>query len=229
VHIDVWPPRVPVAEYGSVPPSNTWILGPTQRHPPTSHLDWFSCSYGTHGCNQQSDTQTTLHPHAWRRPHLCTACMRCGLTRLRAWQSRSSICRSCIFSVADHTQSRTCRPRNDAVCQRLAWPFTSAGEASKIWKGAQKAWTGAREGAGWGGCLPPRGFVGQNPPFRCVYVRKCAPQRPMLIAVWQSWSLWLGYNSVLYNKTIRYDTRRHFNVRSKADMSQLNLPHGNNN
>ena len=25
-----------------------------------------------------------------------------------------------------------------------------------------------------------------------------------------------------------YDTRRHFTVRSKADMSQLNLPHGNN-
>jgi len=27
--------------------------------------------------------------------------------------------------------------------------------------------------------------------------------------------------------TIRYDTRCYFNVRSKADMSQLNLPHGN--
>ena len=29
--------------------------------------------------------------------------------------------------------------------------------------------------------------------------------------------------------TIRYDTKCYFNVRSKADMSQLNLPHGNNN
>ena len=29
--------------------------------------------------------------------------------------------------------------------------------------------------------------------------------------------------------TIRYDTRCYFNVRSKADMSQLNLPHGNDN
>ena len=32
------------------------------------------------------------------------------------------------------------------------------------------------------------------------------------------------------NKTkvmIRYDTRCYFNVRSKADISQLNLPHGN--
>ena len=28
-------------------------------------------------------------------------------------------------------------------------------------------------------------------------------------------------------KTIRYDTRCYFNVRSKADMSRLNLPHGN--
>jgi len=26
--------------------------------------------------------------------------------------------------------------------------------------------------------------------------------------------------------TIRYDTRCYFNVRSKADISQLNLPHG---
>ena len=29
--------------------------------------------------------------------------------------------------------------------------------------------------------------------------------------------------------TLRYDTRCYLNVRSKADMSQLNLPHGNNN
>jgi len=29
--------------------------------------------------------------------------------------------------------------------------------------------------------------------------------------------------------TIRYDTRCYFNVHSKADMSPLNLPHGNNN
>jgi len=30
-------------------------------------------------------------------------------------------------------------------------------------------------------------------------------------------------------RTIRYDTRCYFNVRSKADISQLNLPHGNDN
>jgi len=29
------------------------------------------------------------------------------------------------------------------------------------------------------------------------------------------------------NVTIRYDTRCYINVRSKANMSQLNLPHGN--
>ena len=29
--------------------------------------------------------------------------------------------------------------------------------------------------------------------------------------------------------TIRYDTRCYFNVRSKANMSQLNLPHGADN
>jgi len=32
-----------------------------------------------------------------------------------------------------------------------------------------------------------------------------------------------------YSVTIRYDTRCYFNVRSKADMSRLNLPHGNDN
>jgi len=31
-----------------------------------------------------------------------------------------------------------------------------------------------------------------------------------------------------YDK-IRYDARCYFNVRSKADMSRLNLPHGNDN
>jgi len=30
-------------------------------------------------------------------------------------------------------------------------------------------------------------------------------------------------------RTDRYDTRCYFNVRSKADMSRLNLPHGTNN
>jgi len=32
-----------------------------------------------------------------------------------------------------------------------------------------------------------------------------------------------------WTELIRYDTRCHFNVRSKADISQLNLPHGTDN
>jgi len=31
------------------------------------------------------------------------------------------------------------------------------------------------------------------------------------------------------NPPLRYDTRCYFNVRSKADISQLNLPHGTDN
>ena len=34
---------------------------------------------------------------------------------------------------------------------------------------------------------------------------------------------------MIFADTIRYDTRCYFNVRSKADMSRFNLPHGNDN
>ena len=37
-----------------------------------------------------------------------------------------------------------------------------------------------------------------------------------------------SFSSSAYD-TIRYDTRCYFNVRSKADISQLNLPHGTDN
>ena len=37
------------------------------------------------------------------------------------------------------------------------------------------------------------------------------------------------YDASLRYDTIRYDTRCYFNVRSKADISQLNLPHGTDN
>ena len=43
---------------------------------------------------------------------------------------------------------------------------------------------------------------------------------------------WLGLGLViLYNcqGMIRYDTRCYFNVRSKADINPLNLPHGTDN
>ena len=33
----------------------------------------------------------------------------------------------------------------------------------------------------------------------------------------------------MFQLTIRYDTRCYFNVRSKADTSQLNLQYGNDN
>jgi len=38
-----------------------------------------------------------------------------------------------------------------------------------------------------------------------------------------------GRGDLLGYDTIRYDTRCYFNVRSKADISQLNLPHGTDN
>jgi len=45
----------------------------------------------------------------------------------------------------------------------------------------------------------------------------------VLVAPFQFRSLRDNLNIILY------DTRCYFNVRSKADMSQLNLPHGNDN
>ena len=36
-------------------------------------------------------------------------------------------------------------------------------------------------------------------------------------------------DAIFMARQIRYDTRCYFNVRSKANMSQLNLPHGNDN
>jgi len=39
------------------------------------------------------------------------------------------------------------------------------------------------------------------------------------------YGLWLS----LHDSALRYDTRCYFNVRSKADISQLNLPHGTDN
>ena len=39
----------------------------------------------------------------------------------------------------------------------------------------------------------------------------------------------VSVNSQHMASMIRYDTRCYFNVRSKADISQLNLPHGTDN
>jgi len=37
------------------------------------------------------------------------------------------------------------------------------------------------------------------------------------------------YLAIYAYRTIRYDTRCYFDVRSKADMNRLNLPHGDDN
>ena len=60
-----------------------------------------------------------------------------------------------------------------------------------------------------------------------------------LPATFLSWleiavSLWPQHQLVTRQQfhlddTIRYDTRCYFNMRSKANMSQLNLPHGTDN
>ena len=57
------------------------------------------------------------------------------------------------------------------------------------------------------------------------------------VNIWQSYKQERGClmyfarlaNTLLKDDTIRYDTRCYFNVRSKADISQLNLPHGTDN
>ena len=41
--------------------------------------------------------------------------------------------------------------------------------------------------------------------------------------------LYKTYCLCMYDAALRYDTRCYFNVRSKADISQLNLPHGTDN
>ena len=38
-----------------------------------------------------------------------------------------------------------------------------------------------------------------------------------------------GWENMGMGFKLRYDMRCYFNVRSKADMSRLNLPHGNDN
>jgi len=61
------------------PPSNTWFLGP--RSAPTRAHDRLSRFCTAQSCpNTQTDRQTMLHaPCVTIQPHLCNACMRCGL------------------------------------------------------------------------------------------------------------------------------------------------------
>ena len=57
----------------------------------------------------------------------------------------------------------------------------------------------------------------------CIISKRYAASSPHSLA-----STILIHSIVVY-KGIRYDTRCYFNVRSKADISQLNLPHGTDN
>ena len=60
-------------------------------------------------------------------------------------------------------------------------------------------------------------------------VCKSAPRsRQITMPAPHHWSC-LQAGCLSYRPTIRYDTRCYFNVRSKADISQLNLPHGTDN
>ena len=71
--------------------------------------------------------------------------------------------------------------------------------------------------------------------LRSVYTdgsaKQCGAVAAMQIYANQ-WRYSLNKNTALAYDTIRippYGKRCYFNVRSKADMSQLNLPHGDNN
>jgi len=58
----------------------------------------------------------------------------------------------------------------------------------------------------------------------------CGPASEMTYCV--EWGVKLYSNQPTNQpggQEIRYDTRCYFNVRSKADISQLNLPHGTDN
>jgi len=66
---------------GSGPPPDAWFHGPTQVHNPNS------ISIGSAifvGLTVASNRQTDPHYICSKRPHLCTLCMRCGLTTVIA-------------------------------------------------------------------------------------------------------------------------------------------------
>jgi len=66
--------------------------------------------------------------------------------------------------------------------------------------------------------------VAQTPPPS--HVTLPSPARRRTLPAYQHAA---GITEISHNDTIRYDTRCYFNVRSKADISQLNLPHGTDN
>ena len=87
-----------------------------------------------------------------------------------------------------------------------------------------------------------------GPPACSIYIAPGAVDATAFINYMISTPVWQGINSTpgkMYHPSrlcgfhplerwtqtivIRYDTRCYFNVRSKADISQLNLPHGTDN
>ena len=82
-----------------------------------------------------------------------------------------------------------------------------------------------------------QGSIAKN--FRCdellyyTFITHSAGERIFKIgehlAKLRAKSLTVSYTPFALHFTIRYDTIRYFNVRSKADISQLNLPHGTDN
>ena len=91
------------------------------------------------------------------------------------------------------------------------------------------------------GCLLQPNYGSQNPCFRhtsvhtaaCTAVQNQVRTNNVHISVAVNGRFPLSFCFLLYlfqkENTIRYDTRCCFNVRSKADMSRLNLPHGDDN
>jgi len=85
-------------------------------------------------------------------------------------------------------------------------------------------YSGARKGHFWGlylgmSCRLTRGQYSQHYSLGGI---------PGATATWSLATTWVYGTYNAYN-TIRYDARCYFNVQSKADMSQLNLPHETNN
>jgi len=106
---------------------------------------------------------------------------------------------------------------------------------------ATNFWTRVDSGAaGWDnvGLCPASSFVWSSSrqkfcrPLSAHWTTLFALKQPSAVSVKHSFNsvaaskIWNSLPLSLRTCTIRYDTRYYFNVRSKADISQLNLPHG---
>jgi len=71
----------------------------------------------------------------------------------------------------------------------------------------------------------PKRSPGAEPLVRSSGAKPPPPKAHSILRIFCCYTM---HNFVRYD-TIRYDTRCYFNVRSKANMSQFNLPHGTDN